>query len=111
MSFLPVDGCKVAGLGVLMAIALLVGCAGSESEDALARAPDSGLRACLDPRPEVCTKQYRPVCGHRCAAPPCTEADRRSYGNGCDACADASVRAHRPGRCDGAPPADPPMLR
>ncbi|MEM7413168.1 MAG: hypothetical protein AAF430_23260 [Myxococcota bacterium] len=71
----------------------------------------ASLTACEDPRPEACTHDYRPACGHRCAAPPCTAAQRKTYGNACSACSDSAVMAVEPGRCeDGAAPSAP-LLR
>ena len=49
--------------------------------------------ACVDPRPQVCTMDYDPVCGLRRAA------KAQTYGNACGACADPGVVAHRPGAC------------
>lgn len=48
----------------------------------------------------MCTREYRPVCGHRCETPPCGEAERRTYGNACSACADPEVAAFSPGSCE-----------
>ena len=67
---------------------LLAGCASEAPEDDLANAI-----MCTDPRPQMCTRDYRPVCGTR-------DADRKTYGNGCEACADAAVRYHTPGPCE-----------
>lgn len=59
-----------------------------------ARTLPDGATACGEPRPQMCTMDYRPVCGLRHAA-----ADR-TYGNACAACADPDVIAHVPGVCD-----------
>lgn len=50
--------------------------------------------ACTPPRPQVCTKEFRPVCATR------NDGTRRTYGNGCEACADAAVTSHVPGPCN-----------
>ena len=60
---------------------------------------------CEDPRPQMCTREYRPVCalrdtGVRCITTPCPSAEWKTYGNACDACADADVIGHVPGACD-----------
>ena len=61
---------------------------------------------CAEPRPEVCTREYRPVCalrdtGKRCLAPPCEGATEWvTRPNACDACTDPKVIGHRPGACD-----------
>ena len=48
---------------------------------------------CEEPRPQVCTMDYRPVCG--------TLADGsvKTYANGCGACSDANVTSWVEGEC------------
>lgn len=75
------------------------------------RASEPGLTACTDPRPEMCTREYRPVCavrdtGIRCITTPCDSTEEKTYGNACDACSDPKVHGHRPGECPAAPAAD-----
>jgi hypothetical protein len=53
----------------------------------------AGSASCTVPRPQVCTRDYRPVCGTR------RDGTRQTYGNGCGACADANVVSHIPGPC------------
>ena len=48
-------------------------------------APPAGATVCEDPRPEVCTMDYRPVCGTL------RDGSKKTYSNGCGACADAEV--------------------
>ena len=78
------------------------GCAG---EDRRTEPPTSGeirrespkpadATPCTDPRPEVCTQHYDPVCGER------DDGSRQTYSNACAACADTRVGAHRPGDCE-----------
>ncbi len=60
---------------------------------------------CAQPRPEMCTREYRATCGVR------RDGTRRNYGNACTACADSrrrepgtgalSVAGHRPGNTRG----------
>lgn len=61
--------------------------------------------ACATPRPEVCTREFRPVCAQRdaaarCAAPPCDAIEPVTMGNACTACSDPEVYGYYPGRCD-----------
>ena len=49
--------------------------------------------ACTDPRPQMCTKNYQPVCATK------RDGARQTYSNGCMACADANVVSHLPGPC------------
>ena len=56
---------------------------------------DSTLTLCLDPRPEVCTMDFRPVCGLR--------ADNsviRTFSNACMACSELETMAYIDGECD-----------
>lgn len=66
----------------------------SESTSAQIEPDDSGLQQCPDTRPEICTMDYRPVCAVL------GDGSRKTYSNGCGACADASVDVFRVGACD-----------
>lgn len=48
---------------------------------------------CADPRPPMCTRDYRPTCGVR------RDGSRRTYGNACTACADPDVVSQGAGPC------------
>ena len=70
--------------------------------------PATGLVTCSDPRPEICTQQYQPVCaqvdtGIRCIKAPCPSAESRTFPNGCVACTDPKVLGYVHGACPGAP--------
>ena len=65
--------------------------------------------ACTNPRPQICTREYRPVCaqvdtGKRCVTVPCESAVLETRGNACEACGDARVIGHTPGACAAAKP-------
>lgn len=49
--------------------------------------------ACADPRPQMCTRDYRPACGLR------RDNSRKTYGNACSACSDADVVSQSAGAC------------
>jgi len=49
--------------------------------------------ACADPRPQMCTREYRPACGLR------RDGSRRTYGNACTACSDSDVVSQAAGAC------------
>ena len=70
-------------------LVLLSSCAGKTPVTA-----SVGETLCVDPRPQVCTMDYLPVCA---ALQDGTEA---TYPNACGACADTGVRSHRPGICE-----------
>jgi tetratricopeptide (TPR) repeat protein len=48
---------------------------------------------CADPRPQMCTRDYRPACGSR------KDGSRKTYGNACSACADPDVTTQAAGAC------------
>ncbi len=52
------------------------------------------LVACEEPRPQLCTMQYDPVCGLT------ANNQYKTYSNACSACSDASVSGHSPGACE-----------
>ena len=61
--------------------------------------------SCTDPRPEICTQEYIPVCatkdtGVRCVTAPCPSTEKVTYGNACTACSDAKVYSHVAGACE-----------
>ena len=77
---------------VLMACGLVVACSAPEAEKA--GAGDASLTPCVEPRPEICTAHYDPVCGVR------DDGTVKTYANACSACGDAAVAGHRPGACE-----------
>lgn len=48
---------------------------------------------CSEPRPRFCTREYRPVCGVG------RKGYRRTFSNGCTACAEPKVKKHSLGAC------------
>jgi len=50
-------------------------------------------QACAEPRPQVCTMDYRPVCASL------TDGSVKTYSNGCTACGDAAVSSWIEGAC------------
>ena len=50
--------------------------------------------ACEDPRPEVCTMDYRPVCAVH------ADGSLATASNACVACSDPSVVGYRTGPCE-----------
>jgi hypothetical protein len=92
----------------LAAVGVLCACFGGATPS---EAPlPAGLIECAGrypERPEICTREYVPVCGLRdtgirCVTPPCPSGEWRTYGNACEACSDASVTGYTEGAC--APP-------
>jgi hypothetical protein len=54
----------------------------------------SPLETCSEPRPEICTQQYDPVCGTL------DDGSRKTYSTGCTACSDQKVVGWIPGECN-----------
>jgi hypothetical protein len=75
------------------ALLFATGCAADRVEEKN-EAADEGLVVCTDPRPQICTMQYDPVCARLGDG---DDAKWKTYASGCSACGDAAVSAYRPG--------------
>ncbi len=73
----------------LLPLSLLAGCAALEGETL-----PPGAVVCSDPRPQVCTMDYTPVCAAR------DSGETATYANACGACSDQRVIYHLPGSCE-----------
>ncbi len=81
-------GFTITGLLATLLLSLF-GCAGGQSK------PIDGLQtACIEPRPQICTMDYTPVCAGL------VSGEVKTYSNGCSACADVNVVSHRPAACE-----------
>ena len=78
---------KYACIGLLLG---LVGCASVPSGET---GNAGAANVCEDPRPQVCTADYRPVCGTL------GDASVKTYSNSCSACGDANVTSWVEGEC------------
>jgi hypothetical protein len=59
---------------------------------------------CTDPRPQVCTMIYAPVCatrdtGVRCITTPCPSTEQVTKSSSCNACSDPKVISWVKGEC------------
>jgi hypothetical protein len=83
--------------GCILALALIgvlgLACASSpqKPDDAAEEPP---VTACAEPRPQACTQEYIPVCGHL------YDGEPKTYANACTACADPDVSGRQPGPCE-----------
>ena len=71
-------------------VVLLSACATTSSEGP---AMATAAQACEEPRPQVCTMDYRPVCASL------ADGGVKTYSNGCSACGDAAVNSWIEGAC------------
>ncbi len=80
------------GLAAAALVWATVGCAAEAQKPEPTAGND--LVVCTEPRPQMCTMQYDPVCGR------IGEGDGaawKTYASGCTACGDPEVSAYRPG--------------
>ncbi|OOZ41075.1 hypothetical protein [Solemya elarraichensis gill symbiont] len=85
----------------ILLLALLGGCQAADS-DGVRQVPQ-GLKECKDPRPQMCTMQYDPVCAWMPGQNTWKQAS-----NGCDACSDKRVAGYLAGECN-APGSSAPL--
>ena len=57
-------------------------------------APVMSGTQCSEPRPQVCTMEYAPVCATL------AKGGTADYSSGCNACADDAVSSYEQGQCD-----------
>ena len=50
--------------------------------------------SCPEPRPQMCTREYRPVCAKL------DDGSMKIYSNGCTACTDPNVVGYYQGACE-----------
>ncbi len=54
------------------------------------------LKVCTEPRPEICTMDYTPVCGLQTVS---GKEQWKTYSNACSACSDSSVSGYVENAC------------
>ena len=92
--------CRVMAVAALVASLWIQGCAETEPVAVL----PEGFAQCVEPRPELCTQDFVPVCaardtGMRCVTTPCDSLELSTYGNACSACSDPDVVGYGNGAC------------
>jgi hypothetical protein len=81
---------KSMGLIVLMVLPGLTACTANNTNTMLAATEG---QQCTEPRPEVCTRDYRPVCANL------NDGSQKTYSNGCGACTGANADSWVAGEC------------
>ena len=68
----------------------------TDTKPQLAQIIESGLDViqCLEPRPQMCTQEYVPVCASM------KDGTTQTYPSGCAACSNANVVGYRPNQCE-----------
>jgi len=74
---------------ILILSAISFGCSSAKVKD--------DLTVCTEPRPEICTMDYTPVCGLQRVSG--TE-QWKTYSNACSACTDSTVVGYRKDACE-----------
>ena len=79
----------------LIALFLLAVAAGCAMSPPAAKSGDGAdnFVACQEPRPEICTMDYVPVCGVL------EGGGKKTYSNACVACSDTAVNGYTEGAC------------
>ena len=78
---------------LISGLMMLVFLAGLNITAALA-GEEPELAVCPEPRPQVCTMDYTPVCARH------TDGSYKTYSNGCTACSNPSVEGYLEGACE-----------
>jgi hypothetical protein len=73
---------------VLALSAISFGCSSANVKD--------DLTECTEPRPEICTMDYTPVCGRQRVS---GEEQWKTYSSACTACSDSTVIGYVKGAC------------
>ena len=66
---------------------------GGMSEEEEIKIEADGLIVCPEPRPQICTMDYVPVCAQL------QDGSFKVYSNGCSSCSDPAVVGYREGEC------------
>ena len=72
-----------------IALTLLAGCTSARHDER-----DSSWSSCVEPRPQICTREYDPVCARR------SDGSWQTLSTGCTACSDEQVVGFRESACE-----------
>jgi len=85
--------CAVRRFGARLAVLAVMLIAASACTQAETK---PAMEQCTEPRPEVCTMDYTPVCALRTVS---GKEQWKTYANACTACSDAAVTGYRENAC------------
>jgi hypothetical protein len=72
---------------------LIVACASDEQKNDINEPGALDLIICEEPRPQICTREYNPVCGSL------KDGSTRTGSTGCTSCSDPEVVSYKMGAC------------
>ena len=107
-SSVPSGGLRFATVVTMLLLAPGLGAGCSTGGGEPDPTEDPSYVACTEPRPVMCTRDYRPVCARRdvdirCEAGDCDIERWETAPNACTACSDPSRLGYRPGACEASP--------
>ena len=79
----------IVGIILISISCINIGCVASSNNIS----KDNSYILCEEPRPEICTMEYVPVCGKL------IDGSLKTYSNGCNACSDKKVKGYKFGPC------------
>ena len=82
-----------------MLMLVIISCLGACANQSVELMMPEGAIICSEPRPQICTREYRPVCGYTFSNSNSNSISEKTYATGCTACAHPSVQAYRPEAC------------
>ena len=86
----------LCGLVLIGIVVLLQVAESTDTKPQPAQTTESDLDVvqCTEPRPQICTQEYVPVCASM------KDGIKQTYPSGCVACSDANVVSYRPNQCE-----------
>lgn len=81
-------------IGVVVMLAGISACSAKKEHTYVGGNLQTKEILCTEPRPEVCTMEYLPVCALQ------QNGSYKTYSNGCNACSNSSVTSYREGACE-----------
>lgn len=87
---------KVNQMFLLLSLGLLLAACATTGEEGQDKEHEPGaldLILCEDPRPQICTREYDPVCAKL------EDGSEKTYATGCTSCADSKVTSYKKGAC------------